>query len=82
METYTLSQFPYPYSTIHIALFQNVTNSPTIRKRLIAASTAKGPEGEVGRTELDYAFLEGRLVCPTFHPPELVIVDVDAIGSV
>ena len=64
METYTLSQFPEPYSTIHIALFHTVTNASTIRKRLITASTASGPEGELSRSQLDYAFLDAPLVRP------------------
>lgn len=62
METYNLSQFPVPYSAVHIALFENVRNSPDIRKRLIAASVAEGPEGETARAEIDFGFIEGRLV--------------------
>ena len=64
METYTLSHFPEPYSTIHIALFHTVTNARTIRNRLITASTAPGPEGELSRSQLDYAFLDASLVRP------------------
>jgi EKC/KEOPS complex subunit CGI121/TPRKB len=62
METYTLPHFPLPYSTIHIALFHTVTNSPSIRRQLIAASTATGPEGDALRSAVDYAFLDARLV--------------------
>ena len=65
METYTLPHFPPPYSVIHIALFHAVSNSPLIRQRLIAASTAPGPGGDLARSELDYAFLDGRLVGPS-----------------
>jgi hypothetical protein len=64
METHTLSYFPSPYSRTHITLFNNVTNSPAIRKRLIEASISpETPEGEAKRDEVDFAFLEGRLVC-------------------
>lgn len=71
METYTLCNFPSPYSTVHIALFHNVSNSPQIRKRLIIASTALGPEGDEARAEVDYAFLDGRFVSlyPLHHNP-------------
>ncbi|WVF65834.1 hypothetical protein IAT40_000571 [Kwoniella sp. CBS 6097] len=66
MESYDLSNsfaFPEPYSQIHIALFKNVQNSPQIRKRLVEASVAKGPEGDQLRREVDYGFVEaGNLV--------------------
>ena len=62
METYTLPHFPSPYSTIHIALFRSVSNAPSIRRRLIDASLMLGPEGDLARAEIDFTFLEARLV--------------------
>jgi EKC/KEOPS complex subunit CGI121/TPRKB len=62
METYTVPQFPPLVNTIHIALFHNVTNAPAIRKRLIQAATTEGREGERMRGEVDFAFLEGKMV--------------------
>ena len=64
METYDLPHFPSPYSKIHISLFQTVNNYSDIRKRLIAASTAQGIEGEIARRSLNYAFLNASLVRP------------------
>ncbi|ORY20579.1 kinase binding protein CGI-121-domain-containing protein [Naematelia encephala] len=65
METYTLSAFPSTYSTIHIALFRNVTNAPEIRKRLIRASTLEGDLGDRARAEVDFGFIEASLVAPS-----------------
>jgi hypothetical protein len=58
MESYTLSHFPVEVRTVHIALFHNLTNAPEIRKRLIAAATAEGPDGDKARAEVDFGFVE------------------------
>lgn len=62
METYTLAQFPSPVQTVHVAVFHNLQNAAEIRKRLIAAATTQGEEGDRLRAEVDYGFLEGNLV--------------------
>lgn len=62
METYTLSHFPPSVNTVHIALFEDVSNAPAIRKRLIQAATTDGEEGDRLKAEVDFGFLEGRMV--------------------
>lgn len=62
MESYHLSQYSLSYSSIHLALFHNVTNSAELRKRLVAASTMEGLEGDRERDRLDYAFVEADMV--------------------
>lgn len=68
METYALPHLPLAYSTIHIALFHNVTNAYSIRNRLVEASTASGPEGDRLRAEVDYCFLDASVVRPSCYP--------------
>ncbi|WVW80228.1 hypothetical protein I302_102206 [Kwoniella bestiolae CBS 10118] len=67
MESYTLPSFPPEYSTIHICLFENVRNSPEIKKRLITAATTKGEEGDKLRAEVDFGFLEGDVLVSKEH---------------
>ncbi|WWC68539.1 uncharacterized protein I206_102468 [Kwoniella pini CBS 10737] len=67
METYTLPSFPSEYSTIHICLFENVTNSSEIKKRLIEAATTEGEEGERLRKEVDYGFIEADILVSKEH---------------
>ena len=62
METYRLPNFPPEFSTIHIALFRNVVNSPEVRQKLIRASIMEGAEGNRAKGEVDFGFVEGRLV--------------------
>lgn len=62
METYTLDYFPPNVGTIHIAYFENVTNAPEIRRRLVEAATASGAEGEAARSAVDFGFVEAGLV--------------------
>lgn len=63
MESYTFSQFPSPYCSVHLALFKNVINSSEIRQRLIRAATTPGEQGETARSKVDFGFIEGNLVC-------------------
>ncbi|KAK8861648.1 hypothetical protein IAR55_002471 [Kwoniella newhampshirensis] len=67
METYTLPNFPSDYSTIHLALFTNVTNSPQIRRRLIEASVMEGAAGDKARAEVDFGFIEADLLVSKEH---------------
>ncbi|GAA5828688.1 hypothetical protein JCM5353_008502 [Sporobolomyces roseus] len=58
----------YANSTVHLALFNNVTNSSTLRQRLINASTlADDDEGERERSIVDYAFIDASMITSRFH---------------
>ncbi|WVQ78803.1 hypothetical protein IAT38_000894 [Cryptococcus sp. DSM 104549] len=67
MESYSLPNFPASHSTLHIALFQNVANSPEIRKRLIQASITDGEEGARLKAEVDFGFVEATLLVSKDH---------------
>ncbi|KAL7424680.1 hypothetical protein Q5752_000364 [Cryptotrichosporon argae] len=67
METYRLSHFPAPISTLHIALFENVRNAPEIRRRLVTAATTEGAEGDRLRAEVDFGFVEADLLVSKQH---------------
>ncbi|KAG7529522.1 hypothetical protein FFLO_05590 [Filobasidium floriforme] len=62
MESYHLSHFPVDHSSVHLAFFKNVTNSADLRKRLVAAATMEGEEGDRERDLLDYAFVEANMI--------------------
>lgn len=62
METYTFDNFPPYGKQIHITLFKNVSNAAEIRKRLIAASTMEGKEGDKAREEVDFGFVDASMV--------------------
>jgi EKC/KEOPS complex subunit CGI121/TPRKB len=62
METYTFPHFPSYATPIHIALFNNVSNSSGIRKKLIEASTMEGSEGDAARDKVDFGFVDASLV--------------------
>ena len=47
---------------VHIALFRNVLNSSDLRKRIIAAATLTGEEGDAERERVNFAFVDARLV--------------------
>jgi EKC/KEOPS complex subunit CGI121/TPRKB len=49
-------------ATTHIALFRNVTNSAVLRKRVISASTLVGEAGDLEREQVNFAFIDARLV--------------------
>ncbi|KAL1411794.1 hypothetical protein Q8F55_002761 [Vanrija albida] len=67
METYTLPHLPPNLRVLHVAYFENVTNAPDIRRRLVAAATAPGAEGEAARTAVDFAFIEAGLLVSKEH---------------
>ncbi|KAF9453144.1 CGI-121-domain-containing protein [Macrolepiota fuliginosa MF-IS2] len=54
-------------ATTHVALFRNVTNAAALRKRIIGASTMSGEAGELEREEINYAFIEARLITSWLH---------------
>jgi hypothetical protein len=70
MESYHLSQFPVDHSSVHLAFFKHVTNSADLRKRLVAASSMEGEEGDRERDLLDYAFVEANMVSSSVHRPD------------
>jgi EKC/KEOPS complex subunit CGI121/TPRKB len=49
-------------ATTHVALFRNVTNSAALRKRVINASTMAGGTGDFEREQVNFAFIDARLV--------------------
>lgn len=73
MESYILPNFPREFSSIHLCLFQNVTNSASLRTRLVQAATMDGAEGDVARDELDYGFVEASMVRHC-HEPDLKMI--------
>lgn len=51
---------------MHIALFHNVSNSAELKQRLISAATMPGPEGEVERAAVNFAFVDAHPVRLSF----------------
>lgn len=49
-------------ATTQLALFRDVKNAAALRKRIIAASTMEGEDGEREREEVNFAFVDARLV--------------------
>ena len=64
MESYTYDHLPSHLSTVHIALFTSVTNAAELRARIVQAATQSGEEGERAREEVNFAFVDARLVSP------------------
>jgi EKC/KEOPS complex subunit CGI121/TPRKB len=60
-----MESFAYPHfsSTVHVALFIDVTNAAELKARIVRASTLEGPEGQVEREAVNFAFVDARLVC-------------------
>jgi EKC/KEOPS complex subunit CGI121/TPRKB len=49
---------------VYTALYTSVKNAGALKKRIISASLADGPEGEAERDAVDFAFIDASLVCP------------------
>ncbi|KAJ7718132.1 kinase binding protein CGI-121-domain-containing protein [Mycena maculata] len=64
MQSYKLPHFPV---CVHAALYTNVSDSDSLRKRLIAASTAEGLDGERERDAVNFSFIEARLITSVNH---------------
>ncbi|BEJ16902.1 hypothetical protein CspHIS471_0603030 [Cutaneotrichosporon sp. HIS471] len=62
METYTLPFAPPNLSPLHIAYFEDVENSSSIKRRLVSAATTPGPDGELARAAVDFAFIDADLL--------------------
>ena len=74
MESYAYPHFPSHLSHVHIALFANVNNASELRKRIVAAASMAGEEGEAERESVNFAFVEAKLVSLTFSS-KLCVVD-------
>ncbi|KAF8164797.1 kinase binding protein CGI-121-domain-containing protein [Crassisporium funariophilum] len=62
MESLYFRHFQAKHSCAHVALFRNVSNAGTLKKRIIAASTAEGQHGEQERDAVNFAFIDARLI--------------------
>ncbi|KAH8105411.1 CGI-121-domain-containing protein [Cristinia sonorae] len=67
MQSFTYSHFPEHLSTVHVALFSNVSNTAQLKQRLVSAATMPGPEGEQERAAVNFAFIDARLICSFLH---------------
>ncbi|KAI9059004.1 CGI-121-domain-containing protein [Trametes sanguinea] len=67
METFRYSHLPPELSTVHIALFTDVTNSTALRSRIVRASQLEGPDGDAEREAVNFAFIDARLICSRLH---------------
>jgi EKC/KEOPS complex subunit CGI121/TPRKB len=67
MEVFSFPQFPAPSSLVHAALYTQVTNATALRKRIIDASTAQGPQGDQEREAVNFSFINARLVRRSLH---------------
>ena len=71
MQTFRYPHLPQELSTVHVALFTNVTNSADIRSRIIRASQLQSPEGDAERNAVNFAFIDARLVRAANGSPHL-----------
>ncbi|OSD01986.1 CGI-121-domain-containing protein [Trametes coccinea BRFM310] len=67
MDTFRYPHLPSELSTVHIALFTNVTNSAALRARIVRASQLEGPDGDAEREAVNFAFIDARLICSRLH---------------
>lgn len=65
MQTFQYPQFPPNLDTVHVALFTQLQNAAQLRKRLVAAATMPGQEGNNEREAVNFAFIDARLVSAT-----------------
>ncbi|KAF5364055.1 hypothetical protein D9756_000989 [Leucocoprinus leucothites] len=54
-------------ATTHVALFRNVKNAADLRKRIINAATMEGEAGEIAREDVNFAFIDARLITSRLH---------------
>ncbi|KIJ99413.1 hypothetical protein K443DRAFT_624210 [Laccaria amethystina LaAM-08-1] len=62
--------FPHHHSSqsvAHFALFRDVKNSQALRKRIIAAATIEGADGDQEREAVNFAFIDARLITGRLH---------------
>lgn len=59
MESFSFPQFSPEHSIVYAALYANVTNAATLRKRIVDAAVSGG---ESEREAVNFAFIDARLV--------------------
>ena len=59
METYTVPHFG---ATVHVALFEDVANAEDLLGKIRRAATLEGEEGDKERANVNYAFVDAKLV--------------------
>ncbi|KAI0640525.1 CGI-121-domain-containing protein [Trametes meyenii] len=67
MQTFRYSHLPHEFSTVHVALYTNVSNAVALRNRIVRASQLEGPEGDAERDAINFAFIDARLICSLLH---------------
>ncbi|XP_006460403.1 hypothetical protein AGABI2DRAFT_220433 [Agaricus bisporus var. bisporus H97] len=67
MDLFYFPHLPSDRATTHIALFRNVTNAAALRKRIINASTMEGEGGDFERDQVNFAFIDARLITSRLH---------------
>ncbi|PPR00482.1 hypothetical protein CVT24_004537 [Panaeolus cyanescens] len=67
METISFPHFSRSHCQAQIALFRNVSNGGALKKRIIAASTMEGDEGEKERASVNYSFVNAKLITSKLH---------------
>ncbi|KAG5645762.1 hypothetical protein DXG03_005299 [Asterophora parasitica] len=67
METISFPHFSPDRSTVHAALYTNVTNGAALRKRIIDAAVIEGEDGERERDAVNFAFIDARLITSRLH---------------
>ena len=68
MQALYYPHFPSALSTVHIALFTDVSNAASLRARIIAASTKEGADGDAEREAVNFAFVDAKLVRLSMFP--------------
>lgn len=66
MQSFRYAHLPLELSTVHLALFKDVSNSAQLRARIVRASQLEGPDGDAEREAVNFAFIDARLVKLTF----------------
>ncbi|KAH9927855.1 CGI-121-domain-containing protein [Amylocystis lapponica] len=73
MQSFHYAHFPPEFSCVHLALFTNVSNAEQLRSRLVQASLMNGPDADVQRESVNFAFIDARLICSLLHIQTAVI---------
>jgi EKC/KEOPS complex subunit CGI121/TPRKB len=47
---------------VYVGLFKDITNAAELRARIVAAATMDGAAGDAAREEVNFAFIDARLV--------------------
>jgi len=66
LETYRYPQFK-KLPVVYAAKFKGVTNAATVRSRIVNAASMGGPEGEIEREAVNFAFINAKLITSPVH---------------